>query len=276
MTQTSLPTSLTTEQTAQFQEDGYVSPIDVLSPSEIEQVMGIIRQDGRRLNALTRVNPHLLFPKIWDLVRDPRILDPLESILGPDIICIAASTIEKEPGTDNYVAWHQDATFWGMDRTSGATAWLAMTPSTRVSGCVQVLPGTHEQQLRHDAPNDPLNMLGAREQVRDLPSLDGAVALELQPGQMSLHHPLVLHGSDPNKSDQPRIGLAIRYFSAQAYQAGGSVTLVRGRNLSNMPLEPAPAADGVDLIQHAGSLRKFAEVIKREKAAHLKQGNTKA
>lgn len=262
-------------QAASFREQGYLSPIDVLGPEDTQTILNVVRHEGHRLNALTRVKPHLLFPELWNLVRDPRILDPLESVLGPDIICIGSSTIEKEPHSDDYVAWHQDATFWGMDRTSGATAWLALTPSTRLSGCVQVLPRTHGSQLRHDAPGDPLNMLGAREEIHDKPDLSGAVSLELQPGQMSLHHPLVLHGSDPNRSDQPRIGLAIRYFSANAYQKGGSVTLVRGRNLSNMPLESEPEAGKTDLIRHAENVRKFADVIKRAKKKHLSENEDK-
>lgn len=275
MTRTAPTNPIPSAQAATFRDAGYLSPIDVFGPDDVNAVLNVVRHRGRRLNPLTRIKPHLLFPELWDLVRDPRILDPLERILGPDIFCIGSSTIEKEPHSDDYVAWHQDATFWGMDQLNGATAWLALTPSSRLSGCVQVLPGTHQKQLQHDAPGDPLNMLGAREKVRDLPNLDGAVALELAPGQMSLHHPLILHGSEPNRSDQPRIGLAVRYFSAQACQKGGSVTLVRGRNLSNMTLEQAPDGGRADLMRHAQQVRQFAGVIKREKEEHLNKDTNK-
>lgn len=272
VTQTQATSFLSAQKASYFREKGYICPLNVLDRAESKAMLDVVRQDGRRLNALTRVKPHLLIQELWDLVADPRILDPLESILGPDIFCIGSSTIEKSPNSDDYVAWHQDATFWGMDKIKGATAWLALTPSTKLTGCVQVLPGSHAAQLKHHAPGDPQNMLGAREEVCDLPPLDGAVAMELDIGQMSLHHPLVLHGSDPNRSNQDRIGLAIRYFSAEAYQEGGSVTLVRGRNLSNMPLETGPDSSADKLTKHAAIVRKLASVIKREKAAHLNEG----
>ncbi|GGX67359.1 hypothetical protein GCM10007385_40590 [Tateyamaria omphalii] len=259
-----------------FAADGYACPINVLNADEVASVMGAIRPDGKKLNPLTRIKPHLLIPELWDLVRHPHVLAPLKTILGEDIFCIGSSTIEKEPGSDAYVAWHQDATFWGMDRPAGATAWLALTPSTRLSGCVQVLPGSHGSQIQHRAPNDPNNMLGAREEVEELPSLENAVAMELQPGQMSLHHPFVLHGSDPNRAGHERVGFAIRYFSATAYQSGGSVTLVSGQNRSDMELEDFTGLSGQGLAQHAARTRKFASVIKREKEAHLKSADKEA
>jgi ectoine hydroxylase-related dioxygenase (phytanoyl-CoA dioxygenase family) len=266
MTQKHAPSELN----SRFFTDGYVFPIDVLDDDEVTAILRAIHPNGKKLNPFTRIKPHLLLPELWDLIRHPRLLAPIKKLLGEDIVCIGSSTIEKAPDTDGFVAWHQDATFWGMDSPIGATAWLALTPSTRVSGCVQVLPRTHSTQMPHHAPNDPNNMLGAREEVKTLPPLDGAVAMELQPGQMSLHHPLVLHGSDPNKADHDRVGFAIRYFSADAYQAGGSVTLVSGQNRSNMDLEEFSGLSHAGLALHAERARKFAAVIRREKTAHLR------
>ncbi len=257
-----------------YARDGYLCPIDLLSPDEVTDILNVVREDGKRLSGLTRAKPHLLFPALWDLVHDPRILDQVETLLGPDIFCFGSSTIEKPAKSDNYVAWHQDVTFWGMDSARGATVWIALSPSVPASGCVKVVPGTHHTQMQHRDTKDDLNMLGAREELCDLPGEDQAVALALQPGQMSIHHPLIVHGSDPNTADYDRIGFAIRYFEAASKQDGGSVTLVRGRNLSGMTLEegPDPTADKPDLMRHAQVLRRSAKVLRRAKEAHLKQG----
>lgn len=269
----SVMSGLSPDQVDQFNRDGYLCPIDVLDGAETQSVLNVVRDGGKRLSALTRAKPHLLFPELWDLVHDPRVLDKIESLLGPDIFCMGSSTIEKAAGSDNYVAWHQDATFWGMDNSKGATAWIALTPSRDSSGCVRVVPGTHGSQMQHRDTQDDLNMLGAREELCDLPTDDSAVSLTLEPGQMSLHHPLIVHGSEPNREDFDRIGFVARYFSADATQDGGSVTLVRGRNLSGMTLERGPGE--VDrsetLKQHADVLRRFGKVIRREKESHLKQ-----
>ena len=260
---------------ADFARDGVVAPIDVMPPDEAQRLLANIERIEQtrhgRLSGLVRLKPHLLLPFLWDVVHDPRIVDAVASVLGPDILCIGASTIDKPAGSDAYVAWHQDATFWGLSATDGATAWLALTPSNRQSGCMEVAPGTHTRQLSHIDTQDPLNMLGAREEVAV--EIDPAQArpLVLNPGQMSLHHPLVLHGSGKNTSSRRRLGFVVRYVSASVRQEGASATLVRGRNLSGMTLERAPEAEmhPAALERHAEIVRRAATVIKSAKAAHL-------
>lgn len=267
--------SLSTSTTEAFRRDGFLSPIAVLSATEAAALRARIetleaRSHGR-LSALVRVKPHLLVPFLWDVVHDPRILDVVASLLGPDLYCIGSSIIDKPAGFDGYVAWHQDATFWGLSKPEGATAWLALSRSGPESGCMQVLPGSHGRQLDHLDTEDPRNMLGAREAVCQQVDHSVSRPLQLEPGQMSLHHPLVLHGSARNTTTDRRLGFVIRYVSAEVRQAGGSVTLVRGCNRSQMPLEDAPEAElhPDDLARHGEIIRRCSGVIRRAKQAHL-------
>ncbi|WP_428927737.1 phytanoyl-CoA dioxygenase family protein [Marinibacterium sp. SX1] len=274
-TATAPPHALGQADRDRFLADGVVAPIDVMSEAEagaiLAEVERIESRSGGRLSGLVRAKPHLLLPFLWDVLHDPRIVDRVESLLGPDILCIGASMIDKPAGSDAYVAWHQDATFWGLSSTEGATAWLALTPATPESGCMDVVPGTQGQQLEHFDTRDELNMLGARESVRAEVDLSRALPLALRPGQMSLHHPLVLHGSGPNRADHRRLGFVIRYVAASVRQDGGSATLVRGRNLSGMALEQAPEGEMQPdaLRRHGEIIRQGAGVIRRQKAAHL-------
>jgi ectoine hydroxylase-related dioxygenase (phytanoyl-CoA dioxygenase family) len=258
-----------------FRRDGAVAPITVMDETEAaglrRRLEAVEARSHGRLSGLARSKPHLLLPFLWDVVLDPRILDPVESLLGPDLLCIGSSVIDKPPGSDGYVAWHQDATFWGLSEAEGATAWLALSPATRESGCMEVLPGTHARQLAHLDTGDALNMLGAREAVKATVDRAAARPLALRPGQMSLHHPLVLHGSGRNTAAERRLGFVIRYVPARVRQDGATATLARGRNLSGMPLERAPESDfdAAALARHPEIIRRAAGVIRRAKAAHL-------
>ncbi len=258
-----------------FLHDGYVSPLTVMDPEEAAacrtRLEAVEARSHGRLSGIARTKPHLLMPFLWDIVMDARIVDAVESLLGPDLLCIGSSIIDKPAGSDGYVAWHQDATFWGLSDTEGATAWLALSPTTRETGCMDVVPGTHKTQLAHLDTGDAQNMLGAREAVKQPVDVEQAHALVLEPGQMSLHHPLVLHGSARNRGTDRRLGFVIRYVPAHVSQDGATATLVRGRNLSRMPEEIEPMSDfePAALARHPDIIRRAAGVIRRAKTAHI-------
>lgn len=270
-----LPHGLDAADCAAFRRDGLLCPIDVMPESEAavlrRQVEALEARMHGRLSGLVRAKPHLLVPFLWDIVQDPRIVDPVASLLGTDIVCIGSSMIDKPSGSDGYVAWHQDATFWGLSEAAGATAWLALSAATMASGCMQALPGTHTRQLEHLDTGDARNMLGAREAVRQEIDLTQAVPMELRPGQMSLHHPQVLHGSGLNTSADRRLGFVIRYVPAHVRQDGGTATLVRGRNLADNPLEIEPEGElhPAAMARHPDIIRRGAGVIRRAKEYHL-------
>ena len=218
-----------------FRDQGFLSPILVISPDAAariaDMVAGIETRYGAEGGEMLRSNTHFLFPELFDLVCSAAILDHVEKLLGPDILCWSASFFSKPPHDPSFVSWHQDLTYWGLEPADIVTAWVAITPSTKANGCMRVVPGSHRPgQLRHGDTFAANNLL-SRGQVLDVEVDEAeAVDLELQPGEMSLHHVLVVHGSEPNRSEQPRHGFAIRYIPTYCRQTGGRTTalLVRG------------------------------------------------
>ena len=237
--------TLNEREVSTYRERGYHFPVDVLSQAEVADFRGKLEDyEGRAggpIKADMRHRSHVLFPWINDMVRHPKILDAVEGILGPDILCWNTSFFIKEARDPGFVSWHQDATYWGLSSSDVATAWVAMSPANKVSGCMKFVAGTHLKQVAHEDTFDKNNLLTRGQEVAVEVDEAQAVHVELKPGQASLHHVLLFHGSEPNRSDQRRIGLAIRYIPTHLKQAVGSrdwATLVRGKD-THHNFEPA-------------------------------------
>ena len=179
-----------------------------------------------------RQKSHLLFTWLNDLIRHERILDAVEDLIGPDILCWGTSFFIKEPCNPAYVSWHQDSTYWGLEPADIVTAWVALSDSTTENGAMRVVPGSHTMaQVPHRDTFRSDNLLSRGQEV--MVDVDDAQAatLTLKAGEMSLHHVRLIHGSEPNPSDQRRIGFAIRYLPTYVRQVAGThdwATLVRG------------------------------------------------
>jgi non-heme Fe2+,alpha-ketoglutarate-dependent halogenase len=258
---------------AHYRRDGALFPLRAMQPEEaadrLARLEAIEAARFGRLPAALALKPHLLIPWLWDLVHDPRVLDPVEAVLGPDILCWASSFFNKQPGTPDHVPWHQDATYWGLARPDALTAWIAFTPSVAANGCMRVVPGSHRTALPHGDSGDRSNMLLGREEILVAVDEADAVDVVLAPGEMSLHHLLTVHGSRPNGSAMRRVGFAVRYIAGDLKQAGdtrGSATLVRGRDHGTFDLEQVPASefDPTALAEHKQVLRRFMGVVTSE------------
>ena len=218
-----------------YRRDGVCFPIDVLTRDEAEacrQRFDVLEaREGGRLSPSVNHKIHLLVPWLYDLVCDARILDAVEGVIGPDILCWGSSFFAKHVGDPSYVSWHQDATYWGLSSHDVVTAWVAFSPSTPENGCMRVVPGTHERQLSHHDTFAEGNLLSRGQEIEVEVEEADALDVSLQPGQMSLHHVLIVHGSNRNLADYPRIGYAIRYIPTHLRQLSpirDSATLVRG------------------------------------------------
>ena len=229
--------SLSSATIERYVRDGYVFPISVLSTIEARQYRERLeraeRDLGGPLRGVYRIKPHLLFTWLAELVRHPSVLDAVEDVLGPDILCWNTSFFTKEARSPGFVSWHQDATYWGLSEPDVVTAWVAFTESTPANGNMWVIPGSHRAPVPHADTFHPDNLLSAD--------------IVLQAGEMSLHHVLMVHGSGANPSEDRRIGFAIRYIPTRISQTGGprdSATLVRGTDaFGHFELEPRPDAD---------------------------------
>ena len=242
---------LSADAVAAYRRTGYHFPLDILTPAEAAaaraRLEAIEAAQGGPLKAAMRHKPHLVFPWLNDLIRHPRILDAAADVLGPDLLCWSTTFFIKEAADRGFVSWHQDATYWGLSAPEVTTIWLALTPATRANGCMKFVAGTHTQQIGHRDTFDPDNLLTRGQELEVAVNEDEAVLVELAPGQASLHHVMLFHGSEPNRSDDRRIGLAIRYIPTHLRQIAGerdSATLVAGEDrYRHFDHEPAPVRD---------------------------------
>lgn len=244
--------TLSQEQTTRYQRDGYLYPINVLTNEEVrlarEHLEAVEAANGGSFPRECGHKPHVIFPWLDTLVCHPAILDVIESLLGPDILCWSSRFFIKSRNDGGFVSWHQDLPYWGLDASEGVvTAWLALSPATRGNGVMKVIPGSHRKLVRHReaAAN---NLLRRGQEVAVEVDENAAVAMELTPGQISLHHGLIFHGSDESHAPERRIGYAIRYIPANLRTLSGlprdTATLVRGEDrFGNFELLPRPAID---------------------------------
>jgi hypothetical protein len=246
-----MPKLLSPEQIERYHQDGYISPIRVMSENEAARVRERLQEfesrTGGPLRGDLRHKAHLLFPWLADLVRNGNILDAVEDLHGGDLLCWTTNFFIKEARNPAFVSWHQDSTYWGLSEPDVVTAWVALTPSNEANGAMQVVPGTHTMdQIPHRDTFDKHNLLTRGQEIEVDVDAGNAVTLTLAPGEMSLHHVRLVHGSPPNPSGDRRIGFAIRYIPTRVRQTVGqdSATLVRGDDrFRHFELEPRPNAE---------------------------------
>lgn len=229
--------------------DGFVFPIDVLSPTEAGEHRRLLEAAEAEHGPMHyRVKPYLLLKAAWDLATHPRLLDAVEEAIGPDILLWDCSYIIKEPRNEAFVSWHQDLTYWGLDLESDddlVSAWVAISPTNQANGALQFVRGSHKQRFVHEDTYAEGNLLHRGQAIKDV---SGDIALlELAAGQASLHHGWTVHASGPNGTDDRRVGIVMNYVKPSAKQAVGeyeTATLVRGQDhYNNFKAEPAYSSD---------------------------------
>jgi non-heme Fe2+,alpha-ketoglutarate-dependent halogenase len=304
---------LSEKQRRQFERDGYLCPIRVLDDREVERHLASYMEysaaNKARLDALppnqkykVLSETHFVLPWVYEIVTHPRVLDAVEGLLGPNLLAWNSNWFTKMPGEKSFVGWHQDGTYWKLSvdpktvpekgtvpfcsadsAKSGqsptvlptvVTAWVALSPSTPSNGCMRVVPGTHMQPMVPQRETYlPENALSRGQEIAVEVDEREAVDLSLAPGEMSLHHIWIIHGSNANTSkDTPRIGIAIRYTRPEVVQESPTkplAMLVRGADTcGNFDLQPPPTkiADSQQqslhqtIVEHArGSLMTDAK-----------------
>lgn len=212
------PKRLTTDQIRQFNEKGYIFPLDVFAEEEVEanrayfdRIMEMAKEAG--LNSYSINGWHPTCQGIYDLALEDRILDYVQDLLGENLICTMTHYFCKEPGDTKQVTWHQDASYWPLTPSKVVTVWLAIDDADVENSAMKVIPGSHLQgqiPFEHSTAEEN-NVLGQSvHQAEDYG--ERPVAFEMKAGQISMHTDLLLHGSDPNTSNRRRCGLTLRYF----------------------------------------------------------------
>lgn len=268
-----MPKLLSPTQIVQYEAEGFISPIRVMDEAAANEIRARLeeyeRRSGGPLRGDLRHKAHLLFPWLADLVRQARILDAVEDLYGPDLLCWTTNFFIKEARNPAFVSWHQDSTYWGLSAPDVVTAWVALSPSNLANGAMAVLPGSHTRdQIPHRDTFDKHNLLTRGQEVAVEIDPAQSVALEMRPGEMSLHHVRLVHGSPANPSADRRIGFAIRYIPTRVYQLVGedSATLVRGTDrFERFEHEPRPTAelDPAALALHKRITERQAQILYR-------------
>ena len=212
-----------------YKDDGFLYPLNMLKKKEafkLRNELELIEKKYSKLklpkplSAYMRGPANAVIPLVANISKDSRILDIVECILGNNILVWAAEFFIKEKKTNNIVGMHQDLTYWGMGETSGqVTAWLALSSSNKNSGCMEFVKGSHKNKiLPHKDTYSKKSLLSRGQEVQVKIPSDKKTLVELEPGQMSIHHGLMIHGSGPNLSNDRRIGVAIRYINPNVIQ----------------------------------------------------------
>jgi non-haem Fe2+, alpha-ketoglutarate-dependent halogenase len=245
-----------------FQRDGVAWPIKLFELDEA-RALAAKYQDFQAKSRSTRgreiyIKPHLVSTWVDGIAHHPMVLDVVTAAIGPDILLWSSDFFVKTARTGKYVCWHQDTPYWELAPVDNiVNIWLALTPSTLQSGCMQAVKGTHVMHdlvrgrtgfgTKHEQANKTGDNLLVYEQELDLEVRDEDVAnLILEPGEFSVHHGHLVHGGRPNQADFDRIGLVLRYISPDTRQLRGddAAMLARGRDVHGFyKLEPRPTED---------------------------------
>ena len=219
---------LSSNQLKQYKDEGFVSPINIFSKDEVREIRNEIEYIENKmpgeLEKSGRYNAHLISPLLDTVVHNSQILDVVESLIGKNILVCGTTLFIKNPNEKGFVSYHQDAKYIGLKPHNWVTAWVAITDSNEKNGCMRMWSGSHKENLReHDQNFNEGNLLTRGQTINDIP-IEKTTPLILKAGQMSLHHPTVVHGSDLNQSNDRRIGFVIQSY------IGTNVKQVLGRN----------------------------------------------
>jgi ectoine hydroxylase-related dioxygenase (phytanoyl-CoA dioxygenase family) len=250
--------ALDERQRTAYRQDGYHFPVRAFSEEDAaalrQRFLDYWQSHQEALMALKPreraaylLDTHLFLRWVSDMALHPRVLDAVESVLGPDLLVWSTQWFTKLAHDKAYVSWHQDATYWGLSPPNVTTAWIALTESTLENGCLRVIPTSQRQMLPQRETYAETNMLSRGQEIAVDVEENHAVDLTLRPGEFSLHHVGIVHGSGPNESQGPRIGLAVRFISPDVVQSGAQrdlAVLARGQDrYGHFDLAQPPARD---------------------------------
>jgi non-heme Fe2+,alpha-ketoglutarate-dependent halogenase len=229
---------LNEDEVATYQRDGILFPVSVLSPEETAHFRGeyerFCEQLGSRPTASQSRYPHLFHRWAYDLATHPRLLDDIEQIIGPNILIHHSSLFCKYPHDGAFVSWHQDGYYLDLSQPLLVSAWIALSNSNPANGCMRVVRKSHQNgRVAHaNTAISKQNLLVNGSEIACAVEECDATDVVLRAGEMSLHHVNLVHGSNPNDSDEPRLGFAIRYVAPSVRQAvaRAPTVLARGKN----------------------------------------------
>jgi hypothetical protein len=232
-----------------FARDGFVAPVRVITPERARHYREALERyeaayPEHRLKLDQKA--HMICPWVDAMIREPVMLDAVEDLIGPDILCWGTSLRAKRPDGKTFAGWHQDTAYADV-RPIVVIVALALSPSRVENGCIRAIPGSHRGPLLPHREAFATDSLLTREQYIDAAfDQSGAVDFELEPGEAALFNNAIIHSSKPNFGPDRRILFLLEMVPTHAHQVTPreSAILVRGRDaFGNFDADPRPAIE---------------------------------
>ena len=217
-----------------YNDNGYIAPIDVLSKQEANEIRNEIETIEKKwpkaLEGIGRNYIHLISPVFNKVCLNTKIFDAVESIIGKNILICGTTLFIKNPNEKGFVSFHQDAKYIGLEPHNWVTAWIAVTDTNEENGCMRMWSGSHKQKIKHHEQKfDENNLLTRGQTIENVP-IKETKPIILKAGQMSLHHPTIVHGSGLNRSNDRRIGFVVQsYIGSNVDQVLGKIFVQKAR-----------------------------------------------
>lgn len=207
---------------SEYEHNGYVAHVPILSADETAglcaQLQAFIAEHGRdpRFKDWCYFKSHLVLPWIADLARHPNVIAAASALLGPDLLLWNSFLPCKPPNSEGLFGWHQDAGYWQITPLNKViTLWLAVGDVTPANGGMKFIAKSHDfGQLPHESTFDPKSMLRRGQRITEPFSDEVVENGDLAAGEASIHHPLMIHGSGPNGSDDWRYAVSFNIVAA--------------------------------------------------------------
>lgn len=240
------PRALRPADVARYNSDGFCQPIDIFGPSEIERIRsyvdGLMAEMGDKGGYGINCYQARL-SGLFDIATDARILDYVEDLIGPNILCWASAILSKHPQDPKRVPWHQDASFWMLSPARTVTVWLAIDDADAENSAMRFIPGSHKHGPLETSSRDEGSVF--HKGTANADALGEPFTNVLKAGQISLHADMLVHGSLANVSDRRRCGLTLRYCPPEVriidpdWERGVEAILCRG-DAGNWSTHPRP------------------------------------
>ena len=216
--------------------NGFYSPLKLFSIDQAKLYRKKLEKVESKIGPLHYfAKTYTIMRWVYDVATNKTMLNFVEDIIGKNILLYNATFIIKEPKSKSHVSWHQDLTYWGFSNNEKqVSAWIALSDTNDLSGCMKMIPGSHKKGIiEHQSTNDRNNVLSRGQTVTNV-DIDKSISCPLDPGEASFHHGLTLHASQPNNSDDRRIGLNLQFITTDMKQLksnNDSALLVRGKDI---------------------------------------------
>lgn len=231
-----MPKGLSNEQATHYRREGYVVLDSFFDGQTLARVEATIREltdaalahgdeqkilewepepvDGQRVPRRI-YNPFEQHETFRALACDERLLDAIESLIGPDLTLQHSKLNMKPAKVGSVVEWHQDLSYFPHTNDDLVTTLIYLDDATAENGCLQVLPRHHSHYFDHTLAN------GSFAGMITEPIADGRfgrpVPLPAPGGSVIFMHCLTPHSSLPNRSTKPRRTLIYEYRAADSF-----------------------------------------------------------